>query len=77
MSHDFSEDPHEPQTQSSSGRGVRPPTKSVGVDQLEFQEPVQPPRGLMRKRPHIALWILAALLLGAIIALALVGLSSG
>jgi hypothetical protein len=30
----------------------------------------------MRKRPHVAVWILAALLLGGLIALLLVGLAS-
>jgi hypothetical protein len=35
-----------------------------------------PPRGLMRKRPPIWVWIGLALLLGALIALVLVGLIS-
>lgn len=77
MPHDFSDDPPEPKTAPASGGGIRPPIKSIGVDVLDFQEPTQPPKGLMRKRPHVAVWILAALFLGALIAYLLVGLASG
>ncbi len=77
MPYEFRDDPPEPQTDSSSGRGALPPVKSIGVDFLDFGEPAKPPAGLMRKRPHVAVWILAALVLGGLIAFVLVGLSSG
>jgi hypothetical protein len=74
---EFSDDPHKP----PAGRAAASSEPSAGevneADSLEFARPTEPPPGLMRKRPHVALWILAALFLGGLIALILVGLSSG
>ena len=75
--HDFSDEPPDGKTKPAARHGVVPPVNDSGVDPLEFEEPNEPPRGLMRKRPHVALWILAALFLGGLIALILVGLASG
>jgi hypothetical protein len=72
----FSDDPREPGATPAADRTVRQPVEGTGEDELEFAQAVKPPRGLMRKRPHVAVWILAALLLGGLIALILVGLSS-
>jgi hypothetical protein len=43
-------------------------------DQEEFREPNEPPKGLMRKRRHPAVWIALALLLGVVIAFMLAAL---
>jgi hypothetical protein len=74
--HKFSDDPREPDTGPAANRAVRQPVEDTGEDELDFAEPAEPPRGLMRKRPHVAVWILAALLLGGLIALILVGIAS-
>jgi len=71
-----SDDPREPAAAPAAERRVRQPVEDTGEDSLDFAEPTHPPRGLMRKRPHVAVWILAALLLGGLIALILVGLAS-
>jgi hypothetical protein len=74
--HPFSDDPREPAGAPVAEPAVRRATEDAGEDSLEFARPNEPPRGLMRKRPHVAVWILAALLLGGLIALLLVGLAS-
>jgi hypothetical protein len=74
---EFSDDPREPPTAPAAGRGGPQPAEDSEADSLEFARQNEPPRGLMRKRPHVALWILAALFLGGLIALILVGLASG
>jgi hypothetical protein len=74
--HEFSDDPREPTKAAAADRGVRQPVEDTREDELDFAEPAEPPRGLMRKRPHVAVWILAALLLGGLIALILVGIAS-
>ncbi len=76
MPHESSDDPREPTAAPAAERRVRQPVEDTGEDSLDFAEPAHPPRGLMRKRPHVAVWILAALLLGGLIALILVGLAS-
>jgi hypothetical protein len=43
-------------------------------DQEDFREPNEPPKGLMRKRRHPAMWIGLALVLGGVIALVLAAL---
>jgi hypothetical protein len=75
MPSEFVEFPRNPETQSSSSRGVRPTDNFIPTDVLEGPEN-SPPPGLMKKRPHILLWIGIALLLGAFIAFLLVGLAS-
>jgi hypothetical protein len=74
--HDFSDEPRKPKTEPAARHSVVPPANDSGVDPLEFEEPNEPPPGLMRKRPHVALWILLALISGGIIALLLVALAS-
>jgi hypothetical protein len=46
------------------------------IEDFDQREPVEPPAALMRKRKHVALWILLALGLGGLIALMMVGLSN-
>lgn len=73
---EFQDDAHEPAVIPDAAGGARQPVEDTGEDELDFARAIEPPRGLMRKRPHVAFWILAALLLGGIIALLLVGLAS-
>lgn len=73
----FSDDPHRPPVGSAAASGERRPAEDSETDALEFAQQNEPPRGLMRKRPPVVLWIFAALLLGGLIALILVGLESG
>jgi hypothetical protein len=73
---EFKDDAHEPAVTPDAARGERQPVEDTGEDELDFARDTEPPRGLMRKRPHVAFWILAALFLGGIIALLLVGLAS-
>ena len=77
MIREFSNEPRARDTASAARGGAREPVADSGEDSLDFAQPNEPPRGLMRKRPHVAVWILAALLLGGLIALLLVGLASG
>jgi hypothetical protein len=77
MPREFSDDPHEPPAERAAVPGERRATEDSEADSLEFARQTEPPRGLMRKRPPVALWILAALFLGGLIALILVGLESG
>ena len=76
MPREFKNDAHEPAATPDAAGGARQPVEDTGEDELDFARAIEPPRGLMRKRPHVAVWILAALLLGGLIALILVGLSS-
>jgi hypothetical protein len=76
MPHDFSDEPPEGKTKPAARKVPLPDANQSGVDPLEFGEPNEPPPGLMRKRPHVALWILLALISGGIIALLLVALAS-
>jgi hypothetical protein len=73
---EFNDDPRDSASAPAAERGARQPVEDTGEDSLDFAESAEPPRGLMRKRPHVAVWILAALLLGGLIALILVGLAS-
>lgn len=77
MASNFSDEPAEPEAQSSLERGARPPVKGTVVDILDFQEPTPPPPGLMDKRLPFPVWLLIALLLGGLIAAGLFILSSG
>jgi hypothetical protein len=74
---EFNDDPHEPAGAPASDADERRRADDSEADSLEFARQNEPPRGLMRKRPPMAVWILAALFLGGLIALILVGLSSG
>jgi hypothetical protein len=74
---EFSDDQHEPPAAPAEARSERRPAEDGEADLLEFAQQTEPPRGLMRKRQPVALWILAALFLGGLIALILVGLESG
>jgi len=74
---EFNDEPREPRAAPAAERGEHRPADESEADSLEFAQQNEPPRGLMRKRPHVALWILAALFLGGLIALILVGLASG
>ena len=77
MPRKFSDDPREPASPPAAGADERDHAGDSEADTLEFAQQNEPPRGLMRKRPPVALWILAALFLGGLIALILVGLESG
>ena len=77
MSREFDNDPREPSSAAAPGASERRRAEDGGADALDFAQQTEPPRGLMRKRPPVALWILAALFLGGLIALILVGLESG
>jgi hypothetical protein len=74
---EFSDDPHKPPVGSAAVPGECRPSEDSEAVALEFAQQNEPPRGLLRKRPPVVLWILAALFLGGLIALILVGLSSG
>ena len=55
------------------------PSGTASNDQMDYDEDEQreanePPKGLMHKRRHPAVWIAFALLLGGVIALALAAL---
>ena len=45
------------------------------TEDFDNRQPVDPPAALMRKRKHVALWIVLALALGGLIALAMVAMS--
>ncbi len=65
----FDEDP-EPQ---ASGAGQKPPSGPViATEMYEHGDPTPPPAGLMRKRAHVVFWIFLALVLGGILALAMI-----
>jgi hypothetical protein len=77
VTREFSNDPRERDTAPARESRGRQPVEDTGEGSPDFAQPNEPPRGLMRKRPHVAVWILAALLLGGLIALLLVGIASG
>lgn len=77
MAFNLNNDPLEPEPQSSTGRGARPPVKGTVIDILDFQEPTPPPPGLMDKRLPFPVWLLIALVLGGLIAAGLFLLISG
>jgi len=62
-------------TQSASPRSVPSSDDFVATDLLDGPE-ATPPRGLMKKQRHISFWLGLALLLGALIALMLLGIAS-
>ncbi|MGA8035941.1 MAG: hypothetical protein WA823_09505 [Candidatus Acidiferrales bacterium] len=71
----FTNHEEEPEPQAS-GSGQRiPPRTGIGIDVLDQGEPNPPPAALMRKRASVFLWILLALGLGGLIALAMVAMS--
>jgi hypothetical protein len=74
---EFKDDPDGPPAASAAGRSERRTPEDGERDALDFAQQNEPPSGLMRKRPPVVVWILAALLLGGLIALILVGLESG
>jgi hypothetical protein len=76
MPSEFTEFPPKPQAQSASSRGTRPPNQSIGIDFEDDDVPNVPPQGLMRKPRHTGFWLGIALLLGAFIALLLIGIAS-
>jgi hypothetical protein len=76
MPSEFTEFPPESQAQAAAGRGTRPPDQSIGRDIDDDDVPNVPPQGLMRKPRHIGVWLVIALLLGAFIALLLIGIAS-
>ncbi len=73
MVFEFTEHPRTPETQAASNRNA-PPGKFAGID-MDAPE-VVPPAGLMRRRRNIWFWLGVALLLGGLIALILVGLTT-
>lgn len=76
MPSEFTEFPSEPQAQAACVRGTRPPDNSIGIDIEDDDAPYVPPQGLMRKPRHIGFWLGIALLLGAFIALLLIGIAA-
>jgi hypothetical protein len=74
MPHEFTERPPEPESQPASGGSIRPPGKWTATDLLDPPEAAPPP-GLIRKPFHVSFWLGIALLLGALVALVLVGLA--
>jgi len=73
MPHEFTEYPHEPDTQTSASRGFKPPRNTIGTDLLDPPEAI-PPSGLLKKPRPVIFWIGIALLLGAIAAVLVIGL---
>jgi hypothetical protein len=77
MPHEFTDYPPEPETQSASGRGARPPYVGIAADLLDPHDATTPPSGLVPRRWHVSVWVGIALLLGALVALFLIGMFSG
>jgi hypothetical protein len=75
MQFEFTEHPRGPEAQAASDRGAKPAGKFLGMDLFDAPEFVLP-AGLPAGRRHTWFWLGVALLLGALIALALVGLAS-
>jgi hypothetical protein len=75
MPSEFIEFPRDPETKSAASRGTRHPANFISTEALDGLEN-SPPPGLMKKRPHFSFWLMIALLLGAVIAMLLVGLAS-
>jgi hypothetical protein len=73
MPFEFTEHPRAPETQAAPNRRAQPPGKIVGIDMLDAPDVVPSP-GLMHRRRPVWFWLGVALLLGAVIALVLVGL---
>jgi hypothetical protein len=71
---EFTEHPRTPETQAGPNHGEQPPGKFAGIDPDALV--VVPPAGLMRRRRNIWFWLGVALLLGGLIALILVGLTT-
>jgi hypothetical protein len=84
MHAEFGNEPRDRAPLPATDEGARQPVSQLGEhfgnefggDPLDFAKVNDPPKGLMRKRPPFVVWILAALLLGGLIALVLVALSS-
>ena len=74
MVFEFTEHPRTPETQAASNPNAPLPGKFAGID-MNAPE-VVPPAGLMRRRRNIWFWLGVALLLGGLIALILVGLTT-
>jgi hypothetical protein len=74
---EFSNDPRDPAVFPGERSRTPQPAEDRDEDAADLAKPTEPPKGLMRKRLHVAVWILAALLLGGLIALILVAFSSG
>jgi hypothetical protein len=55
-------------------QGGSAPNHPMDNDEEELREPNEPPKGLMHKRRHPAVWIAFALVLGGVIALVLAAL---
>jgi hypothetical protein len=72
----FTEPPRAPKTQPSSEGGELPPDEVVGAGKDDAPE-VSPPTALMRRRRNTWFWLGIALLLGAVISLALVAMTTG
>jgi len=77
MPHEYTDYPPDPETQSASSRGPRPPFKGIAADLLDPHDATPPPSGLMPRRWHISVWVGIALLLGVFVALLLIGMFSG
>jgi hypothetical protein len=75
MPFEFAEHPRTPETQAPSNGGAQPRGNIVGIDLADALE-VVPPAALMRRRQNIWFWLGVALLLGGLIALILVGLTT-
>ena len=76
MATESSEPPRSPESNATPNSGPKPSVRVVELDALDALDPI-PPEGLIRRRPHIFFWLAFALLLGALIALILVGLTTG
>jgi hypothetical protein len=76
MPSEFTEFPSKPQPRAAAGRGAHSPDKSIGREIEDDDVPNVPPQGLMRKPRHIGFWLGIALVLGAFIALLLIGIAS-
>jgi len=75
MPSELTEFPRSRETQSASPRSAPSPDQFVATDVLDGPE-LDPPRGLMKKQRHISFWLGIALVLGALIALMLLGIAS-
>ena len=75
MPFEFTEHPRTPETQAPSNGGAQPRGNIVRIDLADALE-VVPPAALMRRRRNIWFWLGVALLLGGLIALILVGLTT-
>jgi hypothetical protein len=76
MAVEFNEPPRLPESNATPDGGPKPSVEVVELDALEAPDAI-PPEGLIRRRPHIFFWLALAPLSGALIALILVGLTTG